>query len=77
MWTLILKENRVLKRIFESKREELRAAWELSRYKSSEFLLTPNIIRLMKSSRMRCDVKYDIVACLLGNATIIHLGFRI
>jgi hypothetical protein len=39
MLPVILKENRTLKRIFESKREEVRAAWELSLYKKVKLSL--------------------------------------
>jgi len=47
-------ENRVLRRIFESKREEDAGGWRrLHNEKLHNLYASPNIIRVIKSKRMR------------------------
>jgi hypothetical protein len=47
-------ENRVLKRIFEPKRNELTWQWrKLHNDELNDLYYTPNIVRMIKSRRMR------------------------
>jgi hypothetical protein len=47
-------EKRVLRRIFRSKRDEVRRGWRrLDKEKLSDLYFSPNIIRLIESRRMR------------------------
>jgi hypothetical protein len=49
-------ENRVLKRIFGPKRDEIMGGWiKLHNEELHNFHSSPNIIRMIKSSRMRLD----------------------
>jgi acyl-coenzyme A synthetase/AMP-(fatty) acid ligase len=53
-------ENRVLRRIFESKREEVAGAWRILHNEELHTLYTsPNTTRMMKSRRMSWTV-YDV-----------------
>jgi hypothetical protein len=48
-------ENRELKRIFGPKKEEVRGEWrKLHNVDLHNFYTSPNIIRLIKSSRVEC-----------------------
>jgi len=47
-------ENRVLRRIFEPKRDEIRGEWrKLHDEKLNNLYCSPNIVRVIKSRRMR------------------------
>jgi hypothetical protein len=47
-------ENRVLRRIFGPKRDEVKGDWrKLHNEEHHNFYSSPNIIRMMKSRRMR------------------------
>jgi hypothetical protein len=47
-------ENRVLRTIFEPKREEMAGGWtRLHNEELETFFASPNIVRVIKSSRMR------------------------
>jgi hypothetical protein len=49
-------ENRVLRRIFEPKREEVAGGWRrLHNEELHNFLASANIIKVTKSIRMRCE----------------------
>jgi hypothetical protein len=55
-------ENRVLRRIFEPKKEEVAGGWsKLHNEELHNLYASPNIIMVVKSRRMRC-VGY--VACM-------------
>jgi hypothetical protein len=63
-WSLILREkhrlrvfeNRVLRRIFGPKRDEVTGDWrKLHNKKLHDLHSSPSIIRIIKSSRMRLD----------------------
>jgi hypothetical protein len=48
-------ENRVLRRIFGPKRDEVTGEWrKLHNEEFRDFYSSPNIIRIMKARRMRC-----------------------
>ena len=49
-------ENRVLKRIFGSKRDEITGEWRKIHNKELNDLYSPNILRVIKSRRMRWAV---------------------
>jgi hypothetical protein len=58
-------ENRVLRRIFKSKREEAAGSWRrLHNEELCNFYASPNIARVIKSRRMKCA---GHVACKLQN----------
>jgi hypothetical protein len=46
-------ENRVLRRIFGPKRDEVMGAWRKLRQEHGNLYFSPSIIRMMKSKRMR------------------------
>ena len=47
-------ENRVLRKIFGPKRDEVRGKWrKLQKEKLNELYSAPNIVRVIKSRRMR------------------------
>jgi hypothetical protein len=46
-------ENRVLKRIFGPKRDEVRGEWSKLRNEELNLYFSPNVIRIIKSRRMR------------------------
>jgi len=46
-------ENRVLRRIFGPKREEVAGEWRKLHNEELSYLYTPNIVRVIKSRRMR------------------------
>jgi hypothetical protein len=48
-------ENRVLRRIFGPKREEVAGGWRLHNEELHKFYASPNIIRVIKSRRMRWE----------------------
>jgi hypothetical protein len=53
-WSLTLKENRVLRRTFGSKRDEVTGGWrKLHNEELHNLYSSPSIIRMMKSRRMR------------------------
>ena len=61
-WSLNLREertlrvfvNRVLRRIFEPKRDEVTGEWrKLNNVELNDLYLSPNIVRVIKSRRMR------------------------
>jgi hypothetical protein len=54
-------ENRVLRRIFGPKRDEATGEWRRLHNKQDYDLLSPNIIRVIKSRRMR---RAGHVACM-------------
>jgi hypothetical protein len=47
-------ENRVLRRIFGPKRDEATGEWRLYNEELNDLYSSPNIIRAIKSRRMRC-----------------------
>jgi hypothetical protein len=48
-------ENRVLRRIFEPKRDEVRGGWKkLHNEELRNLHISPSIIRMIKSRRKRC-----------------------
>jgi len=47
-------ENRVLRRIFGPKRDEITGEWRKLHNEDLTDLYSPNIIRVIKSRRMRC-----------------------
>jgi hypothetical protein len=50
-------ENRVLRRIFGPKRDEVTGGWrKLHNEEFHSFYSSPSIIRMIKSRRMRCSV---------------------
>jgi hypothetical protein len=50
-------ENRVLRRIFGPKRNEITGEWiKLHNEELNDLYSSPNIVRVMKSRRMRCAV---------------------
>ena len=52
--TLTVFKNRMLRKIFRSKRDELRGGWRrLDKEELNNLYSSPNIIRVMKSRRMR------------------------
>jgi hypothetical protein len=54
-WSLTLKENRVLRRVFGPKRDEVTGERRKLHYEELNDLYTlPNIVRVVKSRRMRC-----------------------
>jgi hypothetical protein len=65
-------ENRVLGRIFGNKRDEITGEWrELHNEELNYLYCSPNVIRVIKSRRMRCAVH---VACMDGEQRCIQ-GF--
>ena len=51
---VMLLENRVLRRIFGPKRDEVTGEWrKLHNEKLNDLYCSPNIVRVIKSSRMR------------------------
>jgi hypothetical protein len=46
-------ENRVLKRIFGPKRDEVRGEWSKLHNEGLNLYLSPNVVRIIKSRRMR------------------------
>jgi hypothetical protein len=49
-------ENRVLRRIFGLKRDEVTGKWrKLHNEELRDFYSSPSIIRIIKSGRMRCE----------------------
>jgi hypothetical protein len=48
-------ENRVLRRIFGPKRDELTRGWKLQNEKLRNLYSSPGIIRAIKSRKMRCQ----------------------
>jgi hypothetical protein len=49
-------ENKVLRRIFGPKRDEITGEWRRLHNKELYALYSPNIIRVMKSRRLRCGM---------------------
>ena len=48
-------ENRVLRRVFGAKRDEVTGEWrKLRKEDLSDLYSLPNIVRIVKSRRMRC-----------------------
>ena len=69
-WSLTLREeyrlrvfeNRVLRRIFGPKRDEITGKWrKLHNEKLNDLYYSPNIVQVIKSKRMRC---VGCVACM-------------
>jgi hypothetical protein len=53
-WSLTLRENMVLGRIFGSKRDEITGGWrKLHKEELHNFYSSPSIIRIIKSRRIR------------------------
>jgi hypothetical protein len=80
-WSLTLRElhrlgvfeNRVLRRIFGPKRDEVTGEWRKLRNKEHDLYSSPSIIRIMKSRRMRWSwhvarmgEKRDVYRLLVG-----------
>ena len=54
-WSLTLREERRLRRVFGSKRDEVTGEWRnLHNEEISDQYSLPNIVRVVKSRRMRC-----------------------
>jgi hypothetical protein len=49
-----LKENRVLMRVFGPKRDEVTGGWRKLHKELNDLYSLPNIVRVVKSRRMRC-----------------------
>jgi len=58
-------ENRVLGRIFGPRRDEVTGEWrKLHNEKLNDLYSTPNIVRVIKSRRMRCSVYRGEEGCI-------------
>jgi hypothetical protein len=75
-WSLTLRdelrlrmfENRVLRRVFGSKRDEITEKWrKLHNEELSDLYSLPNIVRVVKSIRMRCGACRGWERCVQGS----------
>jgi hypothetical protein len=64
-------ENRVLKRVFEPKRDEVTGEWRKLHNEELNDLYLPNIVRVVKSRRMRW-VRH---VARMGEGRGMHRGF--
>jgi hypothetical protein len=65
-------ENRVLRRIFEPKRDEVTGEWRIIHYKElNDLYPSPNVIRVIKSRRM----KWAVHVARVGERRVAYMVF--